>query len=70
MQQIDPYGRARGGPLSGRLAIHAKNTIGSPTSKYKHWETSAFVGYIPNVRICMGKTTYRFNKLFTVQPIK
>ena len=36
---------------------------GSPSSKYKHRRASALLRSIQNIRICMGKKTYRFCNL-------
>ena len=36
---------------------------GSPSSKYKHRRASALLRNIQNIRICMGKKTYRFSNL-------
>ena len=33
---------------------------GSPSSKYEHRRASALLRNIQNIRICMGKKTYRF----------
>ena len=38
----------------------SRNTTGSPSSKYEHRRTSALLRNIQNIRICMGKKTYRF----------
>ena len=38
-------------------------TTGSQNSKYEHRRTSALLRNIRNVRICMGKKTYRFCNL-------
>ena len=36
---------------------------GSPSSKYEHRRASALLRKIQNIRICMGKKTYRFCNL-------
>ena len=36
---------------------------GSPTSKYEHRRVSALLRNIQNIRICMGKKTFRFSDL-------
>ena len=41
-------------------ANSSHHTTGSPSSKYKHRRTSALLSNIQNIRICMGKKTYRF----------
>ena len=38
-------------------------TTGSPSSKYEHRRASALLRNIQNIRICMGKKTYRFCNL-------
>ena len=41
----------------------ACHITGSPSSKYEHRWTSALLCNVRNVRICMGKKTYRFCNL-------
>ena len=41
----------------------AHYTTGSPSSKYEHRQASALLRNIQNIRICMGKKTYRFGNI-------
>ena len=41
----------------------ACHITGSPSSKYEHRRTSALLRNVRNIRICMGKKTYRFCNL-------
>ena len=47
--------------------IRSRKTTGSPSPKYEHRRASASLRNIQNIRICMGKKTYRFylNSLWT-----
>ena len=45
--------------MGNRVAI----ATGSPSSKYEHRRASALLRNIQNIRICMGKKTYRFCNL-------
>ena len=47
--------------------IRSRKTTGTPSPKYEHRRASASLRNIQNIRICMGKKTYRFylNSLWT-----
>ena len=38
-------------------------STGSPSSKYEHRRTSALLRNIRNIKICIGKKTYRFRNI-------
>ena len=43
--------------------FHCSPYTGSPSSKYEHRQASALLRNIQNIKICMGKKTYRFCNL-------
>ena len=45
------------------MSLLTRNATGSPSSKYEHQRASALLRNIQNIRICMGKKTYRFCNL-------